>query len=251
MDDGSVQTFVGYRGAAQPGARAGQGGHPLPSRRDRGRGPRPGLVDDLEVRRRRRAVRRRQGRGRLRPQAACRRPTCARSPAASSSTWATTSAPTPTSPPPTSTPTSHTMAWIYDTYQMMHPGENNLPVVTGKPLEHRRLARPPRGDGAGRAVRHPAGARARHRAGARRASPARRVAVQGFGNAGAIAAELFAAAGARIVAVSDSTGGIHAASRARPGGGRRPQGGRPARSPASPAPSRSPTRSCSPCPATS
>ena len=28
-----------------------------------------------------------------------------------------------------------TMAWIYDTYSMMHPGENNLPVVTGKPLE--------------------------------------------------------------------------------------------------------------------
>ena len=39
-----------------------------------------------------------------------------------------------------------------------------------------------------------------------------RIAVQGFGNAGSIAAELFAAAGARIVAVSDSRGGIHAAS---------------------------------------
>src|SRR5262249_10252209 len=35
-----------------------------------------------------------------------------------------------------------------------------------------------------------------------------RVAVQGFGNAGAIAAELFHAAGARIVAVSDSQGGV-------------------------------------------
>ena len=30
---------------------------------------------------------------------------------------------------------SQTMAWIYDTYHMMHPGENNLPVVTGKPIE--------------------------------------------------------------------------------------------------------------------
>src|SRR5207302_1577266 len=28
-----------------------------------------------------------------------------------------------------------TMAWIYDTYAMMHPGRNNLPVVTGKPLD--------------------------------------------------------------------------------------------------------------------
>jgi glutamate dehydrogenase (NAD(P)+) len=34
------------------------------------------------------------------------------------------------------------------------------------------------------------------------------VVIQGFGNAGAIAAELFAQAGARIIAVSDSAGGI-------------------------------------------
>ena len=29
---------------------------------------------------------------------------------------------------------ANTMAWIYDTYDMMHPGKNNLPVVTGKPV---------------------------------------------------------------------------------------------------------------------
>ena len=28
-----------------------------------------------------------------------------------------------------------TMAWIFDTYDMTHKGQNNLPVVTGKPLE--------------------------------------------------------------------------------------------------------------------
>jgi glutamate dehydrogenase (NAD(P)+) len=28
-----------------------------------------------------------------------------------------------------------TMAWIYDTYDLLHPGHNNRPVVTGKPLE--------------------------------------------------------------------------------------------------------------------
>ena len=28
-----------------------------------------------------------------------------------------------------------TMAWIYDTYDRLHPGRRNLPVVTGKPLE--------------------------------------------------------------------------------------------------------------------
>ena len=26
------------------------------------------------------------------------------------------------------------MAWIYDNYDMMHAGKNNLPVVTGKPI---------------------------------------------------------------------------------------------------------------------
>ena len=28
-----------------------------------------------------------------------------------------------------------TMAWIYDTYDIVHPGTNNRPVVTGKPLD--------------------------------------------------------------------------------------------------------------------
>ncbi len=30
---------------------------------------------------------------------------------------------------------AQTMAWIYDTYARMHPGKNNPPVVTGKPLD--------------------------------------------------------------------------------------------------------------------
>ena len=30
---------------------------------------------------------------------------------------------------------AQTMAWIYDTFDQFHPGENNLAVVTGKPLE--------------------------------------------------------------------------------------------------------------------
>ncbi len=30
---------------------------------------------------------------------------------------------------------AQTMAWIYDTYDGLHPGENNLPIVTGKPVE--------------------------------------------------------------------------------------------------------------------
>ena len=46
--------------AVQLRARAGQGRHPLPSRRDARRGHRARLLDDLEVRGRRSAVRRRQ-----------------------------------------------------------------------------------------------------------------------------------------------------------------------------------------------
>jgi glutamate dehydrogenase/leucine dehydrogenase len=103
---------------------------------------------------------------------------------------------------------ARTMAWIYDTYAIMHPGRNNLPVVTGKPL-----------DIGGSHGRHEATARgclfAAQRALARRIVPGlesvrnARVAIQGFGNAGGIAADLFHEAGAKIVAVSDSRGGIH------------------------------------------
>jgi glutamate dehydrogenase (NAD(P)+) len=103
---------------------------------------------------------------------------------------------------------AQTMAWIYDTYAMMHPGRNSLPVVTGKPV-----------DLGGSLGRNEATARgclfACQRALARGAVPGlgglagARVAVQGFGNAGAIAAQLFHEAGARVVAVSDSRGGIH------------------------------------------
>ena len=31
---------------------------------------------------------------------------------------------------------AQTMALVYDTYDTMHPGRNNRPVVTGKPLDH-------------------------------------------------------------------------------------------------------------------
>lgn len=101
-----------------------------------------------------------------------------------------------------------TMAWIYDTYEMMHPGTNNLPVVTGKPI----------GMG-GSLGRREATARGclnvTMHALSRGVLPGHgsldgmRVVIQGFGNAGAIAAELFAAAGARIVGISDSTIGAY------------------------------------------
>ncbi len=100
-----------------------------------------------------------------------------------------------------------TMARIYDTYHMMHPGENNLPVVTGKPV-----------DLGGSLGRREATARgclfSTERALARGVVPGLKsvkgasVVVQGFGNAGAIAAELFTEAGATVIAASDTKGGI-------------------------------------------
>lgn len=99
------------------------------------------------------------------------------------------------------------MAWIYDTYAMMHPGANNRPVVTGKPL-----------DLGGSLGRREATARGlvvvtetflanAGLPGLDRLDGAR-VAIQGFGNVGAIAAELFARKGARVVALADSRAGI-------------------------------------------
>lgn len=100
-----------------------------------------------------------------------------------------------------------TMAWVYDTYQMMHPGRNNLPVVTGKPV-----------DLGGSLGRREATARGClfvvQRALSQGLVPGlttvqgASVVIQGFGNVGGIAAQLFHEAGARVIAVSDSTGGI-------------------------------------------
>lgn len=100
-----------------------------------------------------------------------------------------------------------TMAWIYDTYAMMHPGRNNLPVVTGKPLDiggsYGRNEATARGClfAAQRAVQQGIVPEMKTIRGAR-------VAIQGYGNAGSIAADLFAEAGAQVIAVSDSRGGI-------------------------------------------
>jgi len=103
---------------------------------------------------------------------------------------------------------AQTMAWVYDTYAMMHPGENNLPVVTGKPLDL--------GGSEGRAAATAQGLffvfEHLLSIGALPGVPdlpGLTVAIQGFGNAGHTAARIFSRAGAQIVAVSDSQGGIY------------------------------------------
>jgi len=96
------------------------------------------------------------------------------------------------------------MAWIMDTYSMIH-GHSTPAVVTGKPVTIGGSSG--RIEATGRGVTFVAQeacrARGRQLAGAR-------VAVQGFGNVGSVAAKLLDEAGAKIVAVSDTNGGIYA-----------------------------------------
>ncbi|HEU4448571.1 MAG TPA: Glu/Leu/Phe/Val dehydrogenase [Gaiellaceae bacterium] len=97
------------------------------------------------------------------------------------------------------------MAWIFDTYSM-NKGYSVLGVVTGKPLEL--------GGSVGRVEATARGAAFCIREALRRRDrPVReaRVAIQGFGNVGRNLAKILAADGATIVALSDSSGGIHAA----------------------------------------
>jgi glutamate dehydrogenase/leucine dehydrogenase len=99
------------------------------------------------------------------------------------------------------------MAWIYDTYDLMHPGENNRPVVTGKPLEL--------GGSEGRADATGLGVFLAAERFLEIAPPSglagisgARVCIQGMGDVGLVAARAFAEAGALITAISDSQGGI-------------------------------------------
>ena len=104
-------------------------------------------------------------------------------------------------PAPDLNTTPQIMAWIMDTYSM-HRGYPVPAVVTGKPV--------PVGGSLGRAEATGRGVMvATREALAQLGLPLQgaRVAVQGFGNVGSVSAGLLHAAGARIVAVSDSRGG--------------------------------------------
>ncbi|RME32834.1 MAG: Glu/Leu/Phe/Val dehydrogenase [Gammaproteobacteria bacterium] len=100
-----------------------------------------------------------------------------------------------------------TMAWVYDTYDIMHPGRNNLPVVTGKPLDLG--GSPGRHEATGRGI--VLAARRFLELGAvpgLTSLDQASVVIQGLGNVGGVAARQFAAEGARVIGVSDSRGGI-------------------------------------------
>jgi glutamate dehydrogenase (NAD(P)+) len=106
-------------------------------------------------------------------------------------------------PAPDVNTNAQTMAWIMDTFSMHH-GYTISGVVTGKPIAV-----------GGSLGRNEATARGAvftlQQASKTRDLPLRgaTVAIQGYGNAGSIAADLLAAEGSIIIAVSDSSGGIH------------------------------------------
>jgi glutamate dehydrogenase (NAD(P)+) len=105
-------------------------------------------------------------------------------------------------PAPDVNTNAQTMAWIMDTYSM-HVGYTVPGVVTGKPISLG--GSEGRNEATARGVTYCVIEAARYLGMDLGTS---RVAIQGFGNAGSIAAQLMAAEGASIVAVSDSTGGI-------------------------------------------
>ena len=106
-------------------------------------------------------------------------------------------------PAPDVNTNAQVMAWMMDTYSMHH-GYTVPGVVTGKPISL-----------GGSEGRNEATARGTVYCIIEAAGhlgmdlDATRVVVQGFGNAGSIAARLIVAEGATVVAVSDSSGGIH------------------------------------------
>src|SRR5262249_18474416 len=94
------------------------------------------------------------------------------------------------------------MAWMMDTFSM-NTGVTATGVVTGKPIHL--------GGSLGRVKATGRGVFVSGREAMRRlAMPVNgtRVAIQGFGNVGSAAAELFAQAGAKIVAAQDHTGTV-------------------------------------------
>ncbi len=105
-------------------------------------------------------------------------------------------------PAPDVNTTPQIMAWFMDTYSM-HVGYTVPGVVTGKPISLG--GSEGRNEATARGCVYTVVEAARHLGMDLKTS---KTAVQGFGNAGAIAATLMTAEGSTVVAVSDSTGGI-------------------------------------------
>jgi len=97
------------------------------------------------------------------------------------------------------------MGWIMDTYSM-HKGYSVPGVVTGKPLSIGGSVG--RVDATGRGCAHVIAAAAQYRG---MPLDGTTVVIQGFGNVGTSAAQILAERGCKIIAVSDSQGGVYQA----------------------------------------
>jgi len=95
------------------------------------------------------------------------------------------------------------MAWIMDTYSM-HAGHSVAAVVTGKPLAVG--GSEGRNDATGRGVLYCMEEALRRQG---KSLEGLTVAIQGFGNVGSVAARLLQEAGAKVIAVSDRSGGVY------------------------------------------
>ena len=107
-------------------------------------------------------------------------------------------------PAPDMATNEQTMAWMMDTYSMQ-VGHAVPEIVTGKPMAIGGSVFRQEATGAGVVM---VTARACERLGWNIAE--QRCVVQGFGNVGGVAAHELAARGAKVVAVSDASGGVHA-----------------------------------------
>ncbi|MBK7861496.1 MAG: Glu/Leu/Phe/Val dehydrogenase, partial [Archangiaceae bacterium] len=94
------------------------------------------------------------------------------------------------------------MAWMMDTYSM-NTGATSTGVVTGKPIHLGGSLGRVKATGRGVFV---TGCEAARRIGLNLNGA--KIAVQGFGNVGSVAAELFAELGAKVVAIQDHTGAL-------------------------------------------
>ncbi len=96
--------------------------------------------------------------------------------------------------------TSQIMAWMVDEYSILK-GEYSPAVITGKPLSL--------GGSLGRSYATAMGGYYCVLEAIKKMNDGKRVAIQGFGNAGSHMARLLAKDGFKVVAVSDSKGGVH------------------------------------------
>ena len=202
MDDGRIKRFPGVSCATLDGARPGERRDSLPSAGDVGRSEGAGHMDDVEVRGGEHSVWRRQGRNNLRSEA----DVAARARAYDAPVHQCDSAADRSAAGYSGAGCVHEFADDgLDHGHLQHDKGYTIPgVVTGKPISLGGSLG--RNEATGRGVFYTIQCACEHLGIPLKGAT---VAVQGFGNAGSIAAQLLHEAGARVIAVSDSAGAIY------------------------------------------